>query len=464
MICNISLTPAHEFAISNSLLYSTVHLFGTILPLVFSIMLSNHVSWFSTFFLEVLINATVPVSHFLYCVWSFHLPNRHIDQATAATVARGRVSSFSASVGSTADSFRSANEEEEDEDELPSPSVIESEGSSSSSEPASEKNISVPPTHIRVTSDLTSTTTGEDEDDDSRAEDEGILPKKYRIQKVERYLGSGFVLALFILGFVPHMYMPECDAPPCLKQRYVSKTSILALSDEMLESGGTIKEAVQSLPGLIELHVDLARHNMEDDKYVMVEVWSDKDNMTMTEDVLSYFIDTSEGNAIIDEAKQIQHLDVATVNKKQCASEMIDSIELQPQFSCKKLWRVLDSPGYCAWIPGCEFAATQSESSNYAQLHMRDGTIIPAVIAKNEEEKKISVSVLSQTDLPGYKAVMTLEKSGGGIFPWSSGNKSCNLKYEFRMNGASPTSPSKRSDINFNEYFLPDLYTKLSQK
>ena len=49
------------------------HLFGTILPLVLAIFLSGHVSWFSNFFLEILINLCVPVTHYLYCAWSFDL-------------------------------------------------------------------------------------------------------------------------------------------------------------------------------------------------------------------------------------------------------------------------------------------------------------------------------------------------------------------------------------------------------
>ncbi len=300
--------------------------------------------------------------------------------------------------------------------------------------------------------------------EDEGTEEEGTLPLKYRIQKIERYLGLDFLLGLFTLAYIPLTYMPDCDAPPCLRHRSVTKTSILTLSDEMLESGGTTYEAVKTLPGLVDLQVNLARHDMEADKYVMVEVWSDKDSMTKTEDVLAHFVDTSEGSAAI-EATQLQHLDVATVNTKQCPSERIDSIELQSKFSCKKLWRVLDSPGYCAWIPGCEFFTTQSHSSNQAQLHMGDGTNLPAAITKNKKEMKISVSVLSQTDLPGYKAVMTLARRLGKEFSLGqveSGNKSCKLKYEFRMNMAYITSPSKRSDIYFNEYFLPDLYTKLS--
>ena len=295
--------------------------------------------------------------------------------------------------------------------------------------------------------------------DDPEAEDEGILPPKYRIRKIQRFLGMGFVLGLFVLAYIPLTYMPECDATPCLTHRYVSKTSILTLSDDMLNMGGTIKETVQRLPGLVELHVGRALHDVAADKYIMVETWSAKDNMT--DDTLSHFIDASAVDDLIDEATLSRQLDVATVIRTQCASERTDSIEVQPQYSCKKLWRVLSSPGYCAWIPGCKFAATQS--SHHAQLYMGDSTTLPAVFTKNKREKKISVSVLSQTELPGYSAVMTLEKTGKGLFPWSSGNKSCNLKYEFRINAAYLSSPSKRSD-NFNEYFLPDLYTKLSQK
>mmetsp|Transcript_20868 Transcript_20868/g.41517 ORF Transcript_20868/g.41517 Transcript_20868/m.41517 type:complete len:836 (-) Transcript_20868:138-2645(-) len=425
----------------------TVHIFGTILPLVYSIMLSNHVSWFSTFFLEILINVTVPAAHFIYCYWSFDLERILTELRDAPPAPPAPARRFT--------TFRFSIFQPLDHDEVPS--VIGSD-ESSVSEPTDASGggmhgFAREPPQARWKSEPSVAS----EEDDS--EDEGILPPKYRIDNTQRFLGMGFVLGLFTLAYIPLTYMPECDAPPCLTQRYVSKTSILTLSDDMLESGGTIKETVQRLPGLVELHVGRALHDVAADKYIMVETWSAKDNMT--DDTLSHFIDASAGDDLIDEATLSRQLDVATVNKKQCALERIDSIEVQPQYSCKKLWRVLSSPGYCAWIPGCKFAATQS--SHHAQLYMGDGTTLPAVITKNKKEKKISVSVLSQTELPGYSAVMTLEKTGNGLFPWSNGNKSCNLKYEFRINAAYLSSPSKRSD-NFNEYFLPDLYTKLSQK
>jgi hypothetical protein len=451
---------------SNTLSYSTVHLFGTILPQVYSIMLSNHVSWFSTFFLEVLINVTIPVVHFIYCYWSFDLERIVTELREAPPEAEEQPTRSRRFTTISFSMFRPVNTDEV-------PSVIGSD-ESSFAEPTGTTGLSVNfeedngpkrrstlstkfemdshPPHKRLKSDVTNSS----EEDDS--EDEGLLPQKYRIRKIERYMVLGFVLGLISLVYIPLVYMHECDAPPCLTQRYVSKTSILTLSDEMLESVGTVKESVQRLPGLVELNVGRALHDVAADKYVMVETWSAKDNMT--DDTILQLIDTSAGNAPIGKAALIRQLDVATVNKKQCASERIDSIKVQPQYSCKQLWQVLDSPGYCAWVPGCKSAATQS---SHAQLYMGDGNTLPAVITKNKKEKKISVSVLSETELPGYSAVMTLEKTGKGLFPWSSGNKSCNLKYEFRINAAYLSSPSKRSD-NFNEYFLPDLYTKLSQK
>ena len=44
----------------------TVHLFGTILPLVFAIYFSGNISWFSDFFLEILISeyyGAIPVCY-----------------------------------------------------------------------------------------------------------------------------------------------------------------------------------------------------------------------------------------------------------------------------------------------------------------------------------------------------------------------------------------------------------------
>ena len=285
-------------------------------------------------------------------------------------------------------------------------------------------------------------------------EDEGLLSDKHRINKVGGGMAVGFILGLFTLVYFPLMYMPKCDAPPCFEERYVSRTSILTLSEELLETGGTLGDALQSIPGLIELNVARANHDVAADKFVMVEKWRAKENIT--DNTLSYFVDTSR-DADFDVAKRMWQLDPTTVNTMTCSSEKIDTVEVQTQYSCDKVWRVLNVPGYCAWIPGCKFAETKS--SQYVQLFMEDGARLSAVIAKNKVEKKITVSVLTQTELPGYSAVVTMKKLRT---PWSIGGKSCTLKYVSRIN-MSYLSTQKHSD-NFNESFLPDLYTKLSGK
>jgi hypothetical protein len=47
----------------------TIHLFGTILPLVFAIFWIDNPSIFSDLILECVINVSVPMSHGLYCLW-----------------------------------------------------------------------------------------------------------------------------------------------------------------------------------------------------------------------------------------------------------------------------------------------------------------------------------------------------------------------------------------------------------
>ena len=390
----------------------------------------------------------MPAAHFIYCYWSFDLESilTELQQAPPAKqppVGSRRFTTIRFSI------FKPV-----DHDDVPS--VVDV--STSSSEPAApvRGRMKVLPREPSVrwkTDEPDEPSVDASEDDDySFEDDDGLVPQKYRINEFQRYLVLGFLFGVFTLAYIPLMYMPECSGPPCLTQRFVSKTSILTLSEESLESGGTVKEAQQSQPGLIDLKFGRAHHDVSSNKYFMVEEWKAKDNMTATEGIISRFTDTS---ALIEEST-LKQLDVATVNSMTCSSERIDSIELQPQYSCKKLWRVLDSPGYCAWIPGCKIANT--ESSLHAKLFMADGTTLPAVIAKNRKEKKVSVSVLSQTELHGYSAVMSLkEKSRKGLFPWLRRNKSCNLKYDFRINVSWDGSD------NFHEYFLPDLYTKLSQ-
>ena len=347
------------------------------------------------------------------------------------------------------------------------PRVVGSdESGSSSSEPAAgevvseEADVDAKPAGVRWNLESPAQSV-----DDYISDDDGPLPAHYRINKVQRYLILGFLLGLVTLVYIPLVYMPPCDAPPCVTQRFVSKTSILTLSEEMLASGGTISDAKESQAGLLDLKLGRAYHDVGADKYVMVEEWKSRDNMTATEDILSSFIGTPAST--LTEEATLEQLDVATVQSITCSYEQIVTVEIQPHYSCKKLWKVLASPGYCAWVPGCRSAAiTSADHAKHhetaATLYMEGGTTLPALIAKNWKERKVSISVLSNKELPGYSGVITLDevKSRKGFFPWSKGNV-CNLKHEYRFNIASLSQSNIES---FEQYFLPDLYTKLSRK
>ena len=411
---------------------------------------------------------TVPAAHFIYCFWSFRLEQilDDLDESPPVVQTGRRFTTISFSM------FR------DETDDIPS--VIGSdESGSSSSEPKGtggkgkgvtlaageivneEADVDAKPAGVRWNLESPAQSV-----DNYISDDDGPLPAMYRINKVQRYLILGFLLGLVTIGYIPLVHMPPCDAPPCLTQRYVSKTSILTLSDEMLSSGGTISDAKESQPGLLDLKLERAYHEVGANKFVMVEEWKSKDNMTATEDTLSRFIDTPAST--LNEETTLEQLDVATVQSMTCASERIVTAELQPHYPCKKLWTVLASPGYCAWVPGCRSAAIKSaDHAKYhetsATLYMEGGTTLPALIAKNWKARKVSISVLSNKELPGYSGVITLDevKSRKGLFPWSRGNRVCNLKHEYRVNIASLSQTNIES---FEKYFLPDLYTKLSLK
>jgi hypothetical protein len=68
--------------------------------------------------------------------------------------------------------------------------------------------------------------TGETEVDNAAA-DEGPMPKIFRVQMVESFVFLVFIFGIFTLACIPLMFMTECDAPACLEERYVSKTSII---------------------------------------------------------------------------------------------------------------------------------------------------------------------------------------------------------------------------------------------
>jgi len=64
----------HQLGLANfyavPLLAHTIHLFGTILPLVFVNFHALTVTWFSSYFLEASVYLTVPITHLLYMHWS----------------------------------------------------------------------------------------------------------------------------------------------------------------------------------------------------------------------------------------------------------------------------------------------------------------------------------------------------------------------------------------------------------
>ena len=391
-------------------------------------------SWLTTFLLEVAINVTVPTSHFLYCFWSYHLDD------------------IKAKLGTESPMDQTTEETNRGNDDLPS--LV---GSSVSISERTDAEAAYQRSIIASKLSPPGSPTLQRED---RKTDKGTLPKQYRIEKVENYLLLGFFLGLFVLAYIPLVYLPECDDPLCLHRSYVAKTSILTESKELFEGGKTTQELLKTTPGLLELNVGRIQHEVSSDKFFMVEKWDAEDSMT--EDVLQRFTGSSSSDAFADTP-----LDIATVSTKTCPQPSVrfGSIEVKPRYSCKKLWRVLDSPVYCAWIPGCKFIST--DTAPEAKLFLDDGTVLPAAVVKNKGKMKIDVSVLSSNANaklpPGYAAQMTLEKSGTGLFPWSKSNRSCKLKYDFRVDVTNLSSPSGCADY-FNQHFLPDLYTKLSQK
>jgi len=364
----------------------TVHLFGTILPLVLTIFLSGHVSWFSNFYLEILINLSVPVTHYLYCAWSFKL------DAEDLFVISGKP-------------------ETQNDDKF--------------------------------------------NDDINTAPESGLLPKEFRIKNVPTYLVAGFVLGLLSLGIIPAIFMGYCEDSVCVVQNYAAKTSILKVAERKYAGGvqdprppqNVIRKLQKERPGLIDIVVGHSHHEVAPGEYYLVEKWA------KVEDISDGLIDSFANKSLVQaqEEGKWQELGIAKVDTADCASKRIGNISLKMDHSCKSVWKVVGSPDYCAWVPGCKFMR-QTDLAQHAQLYMSDGSILHAAIVRNEKETSIQVSVLSSTRLTGYSGILSFEKVG---------RSSCLVNYHFHSSITDVTVKASE-ERTFQENFVPDLYAKLT--
>lgn len=238
-----------------------------------------------------------------------------------------------------------------------------------------------------------------------------------------------------------------------MTKNYVAKTNILTTTQghygegfkDIIASREAVKRARKDIPGLVDFNVGKVRHEIVPGKFFAVEKWETAD--VVNDDVLSLFESTA-----LDEAEMQgswQKHDLVDVDSAFCPTKKIGNMSMKLKHSCRSVWKALDSPGFCSWIPGC-MLMQQPDRLSSIQLQMDDGSVVDAIVEKNSKAKNIQLSTLSKGRLSEYFAAITLERAGFG---------SCEIKHHYRH----VIKDAVESESYFHEVFVPELYEKLGK-
>ncbi|KAG7363272.1 hypothetical protein IV203_026632 [Nitzschia inconspicua] len=392
----------------------SIHLLGTILPLVFAIHFSSsHASWFGGFFLEILINITVPLTHFLYCYWSYQID--YLADETGITI------SFLA---------------EKDQ------SISTEKGHCSIDQQHSGSET----VETSKTEDLTNTKSGVSHYCEPRRSGK---TDEVQIRDVWRFLTIGFFLGLVPLLVVPKLLMKECEGGDrCFTQSYVTKTSVVSAGNGLQTTSSHDQDSTRTAlvdilksqnPGLVSVRVlRMDGADLNDSLYHTVETWKDVKSLTGSS--------ISVSNVMA--GRNVKALDAFTeVKVAICQDKEIGVVKVKTGFKCPPLWNILDGANYCGWVPGCKY---MKELDGLLSLYMKDGSVVNAVGDKNKV-MSFHVEVLSQTQLSGFKGSLSLrEDLATGL---------CDVNYSFQIIlGDGSGKISSFFYDSFIEQFIPKLH------
>jgi hypothetical protein len=406
-------------------------LVGTILPLVFAIHFSSHTSWFGGFFLEILINVTVPLTHFLYCYWSYQID--YVADETNVTFALA------------AQKY---------------PIVVDNGTFQVEKLPCSTEKY-----HFSAEKTWKSEQSSGDATLETKKEDDIVktilaeviqhhepcqcgMANERRIRDVWRFLSIGFFLGLVPLLVVPKLLMSECEGGDrCVTRRYVTKTSVVTggKASQTMDFQSSSQTAIENIlknqnPGLMNVRV--LRNNgavLNSDSYHCVETW--KDLASMNEATISV--------SNVMAGRNVEDIDMVTeIQATTCQGRESGIMRMKTDLSCSSLWKVLESGNYCGWIPGCKY---MKGSDGLLSLYMKDGSIVNA-ISETISRYSSHVAVLSQTELSGFEGRIVLHESSVTGF--------CEVNYVFHLLLGDGSSKSNRFYESFIERFIPDLHER----
>ena len=234
----------------------------------------------------------------------------------------------------------------------------------------------------------------------------------------------------------------------CTEQNYVAKTNMLSQSGrkahEFPISKGLVKQMRKLYPGLEDITVGHARRGVACTGFFLVEKWEEMEDIN--EDLFNSLVNATHHPEL--EWTRTSYAP-SSVDTFTCPSKRIGHISHNMKFSCNAVWKVLESPDFCAWVPHCQFME-ETESESRSKLFLADGHILDAAVKRNKKEWKIEVSTLSQSRLNGYHGAIFLEKIG---------RSACTVNYHYRRSLRYGAKGS--SENSFLQKFVPEIYSRL---
>jgi len=265
------------------------------------------------------------------------------------------------------------------------------------------------------------------------------------------FLIEGLVLAALVLGTpLFDFVMPSCGGSGCTRRAYTAKTSILLAHKQDPKQGmieypgekGLVKQMVKSFPGLKEIHFGHALHGVAPLGSFLVEEWDSLDNIN--EDLFDTLTNATSMPAITWTRKSYAPSSVETYT---CPSQRIGHIHHTVSRSCSAVWKVVTSPSFCAWIPGCKLLVPTKVAA-HSKVLTEGGQQLDAAVKRDKKNRRIEVSVLEAMD--GYSGALWLERNGW----WS-----CKVHYFFRVLDQDGLKGS--TEKVFHEKFVPSLHNRL---
>lgn len=333
-----------------------LHILFTILPLVFANFHVGFISWYNSFYLETAIYLSAPMTHILYCLWSWDYDKLRADKLTV-------------------------------------------------------KNEST--------------------------NDDGLIPEKYRIKNVKRYLITGFLLGQFFLVFVPFGIMGQCDEQAdCLPDGIITGTSVATVKEgsayafEDLVANSKLVENARAFEG--NVHYELVKSVQGSNDYRFIEKWSSQEalqNWLNTGTPAKLF--TGEPMKGVLESGALHDLNgYITPTSSSCRSYDSGRVSFSVNQKCKVVWKDIGNWSNCNWIKGCEYVEVKpnpdGSSTPYRELHFENGVIVGTIqlfIIDEKREMKYEIYKIPEATA-GYTGHIKLNDGTRG---------GCDVEYKFTV-------------------------------